>query len=188
MFSSVFWCFIAYSFIGYCLEKIYAAATHALQQNRKGFLLLPLCPVYGLAMGLAAWLVPEEWSFPAAAAAGAAICTGTEYLVHWLYESAFSVRFWDYAGERGNLHGRVCLRFTAAWGMLSALGLKLCQPGLALLAAAVPAPVTAWAWALLTADAALSAGVRLRFHDTGLLALPALRRQLRASSQSSTSR
>ena len=57
MFSSVFWCFIAYSFIGYCLEKIYAAATHALQQNRKGFLLLPLCPVYGLAMGLAAWAV-----------------------------------------------------------------------------------------------------------------------------------
>ena len=80
------------------------------------------------------------------------------------------------------------VRFTAAWGVLSALGLKLCQPGLALLAAAVPAPVTAWAWALLTADAALSAGVLLHFHDTELLALPALRRQLRASSQSSTSR
>ena len=186
--SSVFWCFIAYSFIGYCLEKIYAAAVRAPQQTRKCFLLLPLCPVYGLAMATAAWVVPEGWPFPLTAAAGAAICTGAEYLVHWFYEAAFSLSFWDYAGERGNLHGRVCLRFTAAWGLLSALGLKLCQPGLALLAAAVPAPATAWAWVLLTADAALSAGVLLRFHDTELLSLPALYRQLRASSQSSTSR
>ena len=111
-----------------------------------------------------------------------------EYLTHWLYEAVFSVRFWDYAGERGNLRGRVCLRFTAAWGVLSALGLKLYQPGLALLAAAVPSPVTAWAWVLFTADWALSAGVLLWFHDTELLSLPALCRQLRASSQSSTSR
>ena len=182
------WYFLFYSFLGFLAEVAFARAVGAEKRDRKCFLALPLCPVYGLAMGLAAWLVPEEWSFPAAAVAGAVICTGTEYLVHWLYESAFSVRFWDYAGERGNLHGRVCLRFTAAWGVLSALGLKLCQPRLALLAAAVPTPVTAWAWALLTADAALSAGVLLRFHDTELLALPALRRQLRASSQSSTSR
>ena len=43
----IFWYFIAYSFIGYCLEKIYAAAIHAPRQTRKCFLLLPLCPVYG---------------------------------------------------------------------------------------------------------------------------------------------
>ena len=34
--SSVFWCFIAYSFIGYCLEKIYAAAIRALPRIRGG--------------------------------------------------------------------------------------------------------------------------------------------------------
>ena len=184
----VFWYFIAYSFIGYCLEKIYAAAIRAPQQTRKGFLLLPLCPVYGLAMAAAAILVPERWPLLPTAAAGAAICTAAEYLVHWLYEAAFSVHFWDYTGERGSLHGRVCLRFTAYWGFLSTLGLRLYQPGLALLAAAVPAPVTAWAWVAFTADWALSAGVLLRFHDTELLSLPALCRQLRASSQSSTSR
>lgn len=33
--QSVLWFFIAYSFIGYCLEKIYAAAIHAPQQTRK---------------------------------------------------------------------------------------------------------------------------------------------------------
>ena len=184
----IFWYFIAYSFIGYCLEKIYAAAIHASRQTRKCFLLLPLCPVYGLAMTMAAVTVSAHWPFLLTAAAGALICTGTEYLVHWLYRSVFSISFWDYTGEPLNIHGRVCLRFTAAWGILSALGLKLYQPGLALLAAAVPARITAWAWVLFIVDCALSAGVLLQYHDTELLSLPALVRQLRASSQSSTSR
>lgn len=182
------WYFIAYSFIGFCLEKLYAAATRAEKQVRRGFLLLPLCPVYGLAMAAAAGLIPSRWPFLAAAAAGGLLCTGAEYLVHWLYDVLLSVRFWDYAGEAMNLQGRVCLRFTAAWGLLSALGLKLLQPGLAALAAAVPPEASAWAWLLLTADGALSAAVLHRWHDTELLSLPALARQLRASSQSSTSR
>ena len=183
-----FWCFMSYSFIGFCLEKIYAAATHATKQVRKSFLLLPLCPVYGLAMTAAAALIPPRWPFLAMAVAGAVICTGTEYLVHWLYDRLLSVRFWDYAGEPMNLRGRVCLRFTAAWGILSALGLKLFQPGIAVLAAAAPPQVSAWLWLLLTVDGAFSAAVLHRWHDTELLSSPALIRQVRASSQSSTSR
>ena len=75
-----------------------------------------------------------------------------------------------------------------AKGLLSALGLKLYQPGLALLTAAVPVRITAWMWGVFAVDCALSAGVLLKYHDTELLSLPALLRQLRASSQSSTSR
>lgn len=183
-----FWFFIVYSFIGFCLEKIYAAATHATKQVRRCFLLLPLCPVYGLAMTAAAALIPPHWPFLAMAAAGGLICTGAEYLVHWLYDTLLSVRFWDYAGEPLNLRGRVCLRFTAAWGILSALGLKLFQPGLAVLAEAAAPELSAWVWLLLTADGALSIAVLHRCHDTELLSLPALVRQVRASSQSSTSR
>ena len=112
----IFWYFIAYSFIGYCLEKIYAAAIQAPRQTRKCFLLMPLCPVYGLAMTTAAVTVPKQWPFLCTAAAGALICTAAEYLVHWFYETIFSVSFWDYTGEKLNLRGRVCLRFTAAWG------------------------------------------------------------------------
>ena len=43
-----FWLFLLYSFAGYGLEKLFAAATASPQQVRKCFLLLPLCPVYGL--------------------------------------------------------------------------------------------------------------------------------------------
>ena len=44
------WLFCLYSFLGYLLEKIFAAVTGSRHQVRKCFLLLPLCPVYGLAM------------------------------------------------------------------------------------------------------------------------------------------
>ena len=41
------WLFCLYSFLGYLLEKIFAAVTGSRHQVRKCFLLLPLCPVYG---------------------------------------------------------------------------------------------------------------------------------------------
>ena len=46
--AGLFWRFCMYSFLGYLLERLYAAATRSPRQVRKGFLLLPLCPVYGL--------------------------------------------------------------------------------------------------------------------------------------------
>ena len=45
-----FWYFLGYGFLGYLLEKLFAALTHAEHRVRKGFLLAPVCPVYGLAM------------------------------------------------------------------------------------------------------------------------------------------
>ena len=44
----VLWRFWLYSFLGYLLEKAFAAATHSPHQVRKGFFLMPMCPVYGL--------------------------------------------------------------------------------------------------------------------------------------------
>ena len=46
----VLWYFWIYSFLGYLLERAFAAVTHAEHQGRRCFLLLPLCPVYGLGM------------------------------------------------------------------------------------------------------------------------------------------
>ena len=52
------WTFWTYSFLGYLLERGYAIATHADRQARKCFLLLPMCPVYGLG-ALAVLALPE---------------------------------------------------------------------------------------------------------------------------------
>ena len=53
------WLFWTYSFLGYLLEKAFAWLTRSPQQVRKCFLLLPLCPVYGLGV-LAVLALPPE--------------------------------------------------------------------------------------------------------------------------------
>ena len=122
------WYFWIYSFLGYLLEKAFAKVTRARQQGRKCFLLLPLCPVYGLGM-LAVLALPETrhsgvwlilW--------GGLAATAVEYAVHWGYDVLFGVRFWDYSGVFGNLKGRVCLPFALIWGVLTAAAVWWIQP------------------------------------------------------------
>lgn len=59
------WYWFAYSFLGYCLEKLFAAATSSSHRLRRCFVFLPLCPVYGFAMVtillLGAEKLPGAW-------------------------------------------------------------------------------------------------------------------------------
>ena len=81
------WLFCLYSFLGYLLEKIFAAVTGSRHQVRKCFLLLPLCPVYGLAM-LAVLHLPADLTrgFLRLAFYGGLTATAVEYAVHFLYD------------------------------------------------------------------------------------------------------
>jgi uncharacterized membrane protein len=163
------WQFWIYSFLGYLLEKGFAAATHAEKQGRKCFLLLPLCPVYGLGM-LAVLSLPEEWTQgPWLVVSGGLAATAVEYGVHWLYETFLGVRFWDYSNIPGNLRGRVCLPFSFIWGLLTALAVQWVQPGVAALAVWVPPLMTYLCLLVFTADAVTSAWVLLLTGDTEAL-------------------
>ena len=174
-----FWLFVLYSFAGYGLEKLFAAVTASPQQVRKCFLLLPLCPVYGLGM-LAVLLLPKGltdtvWKL---GIYGALTVTAVEFAVHWLYEKLLGVRFWDYSPVKGDVAGRVCLPFTVIWGVLVILTIRLIQPWAALLAALVPPWLSYAALLLLTADAFFSARVLRRSGDVSLMGLTNLREKL----------
>lgn len=150
------WYFWIYSFLGYLLEKAFAVATHAEHQGRKCFLLLPLCPVYGLGM-LAVLALPPAWAEgPWLVVAGGLAATVVEYVVHWAYEALLGVRFWDYSKVRGNLQGRVCLPFTLAWGVLTAVSVWWIQPCVEVLARRIPPEATYLFLLVFTADALLS--------------------------------
>ena len=166
----VLWRFWLYSFLGYLLEKAFAAATASPHQKRKCFLLLPLCPVYGLAV-LAVLALPAELTngFWRLAFWGGMAATAVEYAVHWAYETFLHVRFWDYTRVWGNLHGRVCLPFTAAWGVLTALAVRWVQPGVEALAARVPGEVTYLCLLVFTVDALVSARLLWVTGDVELL-------------------
>lgn len=150
------WYVWIYSFLGYLLEKGYAKLTRAEFQGRKCFLALPLCPVYGLGM-LAVLCLPSPWdSGWRLVLAGGLAATAVEYTVHWGYERFLGVRFWDYSGVRGNLRGRVCLPFSAAWGILVWAAVEWVQPTVEHLAASVPPRVTLVCLLAFTADAVCS--------------------------------
>lgn len=179
--------FLFYSFAGYCLEKLHARLSHSPHQVRKCFLLLPLCPVYGLAMIAVLALAPEGAGFFPLMVLGGIICTGAEFAVHLFYDKLFAVHFWDYTAMKGHVQGRICPHFSLIWGFLSAFSIRLIHPFVKTLAETVPPWFSFLMWVILAADCVLSAALLLRFQDIELLSLRALLSQTRAVSQSSTS-
>ena len=171
------WLFWIYSFFGYLLEKGYAAATRSEREVRKGFLLLPLCPVYGLGV-LAVLALPPSLTedFFSLALWGGLTATAVEYAVHWGYDVLLGVQFWDYSGVWGNLHGRVCVPFTLAWGLLLAVFLPLIQPPLSAVLAAIPVPLTYAALLVFASDAVFSLQLLRLYHNPELLSLRNLKK------------
>lgn len=168
------WRFWVYSFLGYLLEKGFAAATHAERQVRKCFLLLPMCPVYGLGV-LAALTLPERLAgtFSGMVLWGGLAATAVEYVVHWLYEQLAGVSFWDYSNMPWNIRGRVCLPFSIIWGLLLALFLPWAERRLTPVLMAVPRPLTYGMLLLFTVDAVCSLRFLRLTHDTEGLRLGA---------------
>ena len=179
--------FLFYSFCGYGLEKLFARIIRSEYQVRKCFLFLPLCPVYGLAMGALLALVPEGAGFFLSAALGGLVCTGVEYLVHLFYEQVFGVRFWDYRDLPWHIRGRVCPQFALAWGVLSAAAVRWVQPVVEVLAVRAAPEALYLLWLVLAVDGVFTGALLLRRRDPELLSIGALLSQSRASSQSSTS-
>ncbi len=165
-----FWYFVAYSFLGYLLERAFAVLTRAENRVRKCFLILPLCPVYGLAMTAMLLLGAQEiegfwgrWLFCTV------IATAVEYLTHFFYEAVFAVQFWDYSDTKLDWNGRVCLPFSLAWGFLSVLALFAIQPMLARFVGKLSAPFTLSSIFFLAIDALYTARVLYLSHDVELL-------------------
>lgn len=152
-----FWYFFIYSFFGFLLEVLFARAIHSDKPDRKCFLLLPLCPVYGLgAMGILAAARLFQGAPILMALAGGAAATAAEYLMGVFYERVLGVAFWNYSQLPLNFGGKVCLYFSIAWSVL-ALGLVyLIHPLIQTLVAVIPAGITPAAVILLLTDAVIS--------------------------------
>lgn len=163
------WYFIIYSFAGFLLEVSFAHLIGHPKRDRKCFLLLPLCPVYGLGALLILWAARPELGALWVAAAGALAATAAELLMGLFYRFAIGVEFWDYAGLPGNVAGLVCPQFAAAWGLLALALVYRVHPLLAALTAELPARAAPPAAILLAADGAVSAAALRRTGTTEVL-------------------
>ena len=164
-----FWSFVAYSFMGFLLETAFAALTGG-HPDRKGLLVLPLCPVYGagacLILALPGWVDERPWAL---FLLGGLAATAAEYLAALYHEKVLGVSFWSYDGLSGSLHGRVCLPFSLAWGLLSLELTRHVHPLLAPWLARIPAPVGWLALATLLTDGILTAALLRSTGDTASL-------------------
>ena len=163
-----FWYFLLYSFIGFLLEVLFAWSTGG-HPRRKCLLLLPLCPVYGLGACLIVGTAGHFTNPLLLFFVGAVLSTACEYIMAAFYEEVLLVSFWDYSDLPLNLHGRVCLPFSLAWGLLSVPLVRWLHPAILSLAFEPPIPLTVVMAAALCSDMCVSALLLRHFHTRDAL-------------------
>lgn len=133
----IFLIFMTYAFGGWAMEVIISLLQRRKLVNR-GFLVGPICPIYGVGALLLSLVVSSDES-PLAifcvAVVGSAVL---EYSVSYIMEKLFRVRWWDYTDQPFNLNGRICAESVLAFGVIGVLILKIINPALLALYSSMP--------------------------------------------------
>lgn len=121
--------FFFYSAAGWLLESIYCSIGEKKIINR-GFLTGPLCPIYGTAAIVMTVLIYNPFKDKPFLVfiLGIILCDIVEYLTSCIMEKLFSARWWDYTYELLNLNGRICLKHSLYWGVISVVFVKVIHP------------------------------------------------------------
>lgn len=130
--------FYVYGVLGWCTEVAYAACKHGKFVNR-GFLNGPICPVYGIGVGVVVqFLMPLRHQELLLYVASTVLVTLIEGLTGFFLDKIFHHRWWDYSSLRFNLGGYVCLRFSLIWGSVCVFIVKVFHPIVLDLLAMIP--------------------------------------------------
>ena len=121
--------FIIYSFLGFIIETIFGMLTKGVIESRQSCLYGPFCCIYGLGAaimkpGLQKFKKKNITLFLAGAIEGSIV----EYVISWLGEIVFHIKWWDYSNMPFDINGRICLLFTIFWGLLALMLIRLINP------------------------------------------------------------
>lgn len=121
--------FLTYSFAGWCME---VAVSIIMNQNRKpsnrGFLIGPLCPIYGFGVLLMTFLLRNTHNVVEVFIVATLSSAVLEYATSFVMEKLFRVRWWDYSHEKFNLNGRICLKMLLAFGIMGVIVTQVTNP------------------------------------------------------------
>jgi len=124
----LFYYFVIYSFMGWCIESVYATINKREFVNR-GFLHGPFCPIYGFGtLSIIILLKPIESNYGFLFLGAVFLTSSLEYITGYILETAFNSTWWDYSDQPYNLHGRICLSFSMIWGLVAMIILKVVHP------------------------------------------------------------
>ena len=127
-FYNLFFYFIIYSFLGWCVEVLYAYKNQKKFVNR-GFLHGPLCPIYGLCISSMVIVLDNiNVTLPLLLIVATIVISTIEYLTGYILEKLFKTKYWDYTDDPFNIHGRICLHFSIMWGITSVGVVKIIHP------------------------------------------------------------
>lgn len=126
--SLYFLLFILYSFLGWCMETVFCFYETKKWVNR-GFLIGPVCPIYGCGCLLMIFLLQRYLEDPIVLFVMAMlICSLLEYFTSYIMEKLFKARWWDYSHLKYNINGRICLTNILLFGLLGLLIMYIVNP------------------------------------------------------------
>ncbi len=112
--------FVIYSIIGFIIETVFGLITKGVLESRKSFLYGPFCAIYGVGavimiIGLQRFKKNNYTLF----FGGFLIGSIVEYIISWIGEMIFDIKWWDYSSMPFNINGRICVWFSIFWGVLA---------------------------------------------------------------------
>lgn len=120
--------FFTYSFCGWVMESIGGIFKVKKFVNR-GFLIGPLCPVYGVGVVSITLLLNKYTNdIIALFVLATVICGILEYLTSYIMEKLFNARWWDYKNKKFNINGRICLENLCLFGIAGTTILCIINP------------------------------------------------------------
>ena len=126
-FYTLFIYFMIYSFLGWVIETIYCSLAEKRYVPR-GFLNGPLTPIYGFgAIGLI-FLLQDIKTVSLVFLSGVVATSFLEYVASYLLELIFDMHWWDYSGDKYNLNGRIKLKNSILFGILSIILMYFIHP------------------------------------------------------------
>lgn len=111
--------FYIYCFLGWIIESTIVSFSEKKLVNR-GYINGPFLPIYGFgAISVLFVTLPIKNNIFLIYIFGIVSATLLEYFTGWLMETTLKMKYWDYTTDKFNLNGRICLRSSLFWGVLS---------------------------------------------------------------------
>jgi len=170
-FYQYIWIFIAGCYLGYGVETVWCLIKHGFIESRKSLVLGHLSVAYGMGAVLLTLILiyfqnAKIWKIFVIAFLSGSV---TEYICSLGQEIVFGSVAWDYSHLPLNINGRICLIYSAFWGILGVVWVKLVIPLLNKGFEKIHIPgekIIIWAFiAFFVFDGALSAGAALRMDE-----------------------
>ena len=127
--TKLFLTFIIYSCLGWCVEEFYAIVITKTKTNR-GFLVGPLCPIYGFtSIALILLLNNFKDNLIILFLLSVVIAAVIEYLASYILEKWFDAKLWDYSNDsKYQIKGRIALFTLIPFGVLGTVAVTLINP------------------------------------------------------------